>query len=100
MRLGNFRDGKGLSQKRIMDLYAKHTGEISSGIDETKKGSSMSRYENGKRGIDLVFLVWLAQEFHVDLHWLLTGETWEAQDEVVQKVKEWYRQGEQIFQNL
>lgn len=36
--------------------------------------STINRWENAKREISVVYIVWFAQRFDVDLHWLMTGE--------------------------
>lgn len=36
--------------------------------------TTLSRWETGNRKVGYIYLLWLAQQFDVDLHWLLTGE--------------------------
>jgi len=41
----------------------------------------ISRIENGKQPIDIKLLVKISQEFNVDLHWLITGESFKTETE-------------------
>ena len=47
------------------------------GVDRDK----ISRIENGKQAIDLNLLISIGQEFNVDLHWLITGESFKSKAE-------------------
>ena len=46
----------------------------------------ISRIENGKQGIDLNLLINIGQQFNVDLHWLITGESFRSEAEEQLKV--------------
>lgn len=47
------------------------------GVDRDK----ISRIENGKQAVDLNLLINIAQKFNVDLHWLITGESFKSEAE-------------------
>jgi len=41
----------------------------------------ISRIENGKQAVDLNLLINIGQKFNVDLHWLITGESFKSEAE-------------------
>jgi len=41
----------------------------------------ISRIENGKQDVDLNLLINIGQQFNVDLHWLITGESFRSEAE-------------------
>ena len=47
------------------------------GVDRDK----ISRIENGKQAIDLKLLIKISKIFNVDLHWLITGESFKSEAE-------------------
>ena len=46
----------------------------------------ISRIENGKQAVDLNLLINIGQKFNVDLHWLITGESFKSEAEEQLKV--------------
>ena len=52
------------------------------GIERDK----MSRIENGKQDVDINLLINISQQFNVDLHWLITGESFKSEAEEQLKV--------------
>lgn len=49
--------------------------------------TTLSRWETGKRKVSLVYLLWLAQQFGVDLHWLLTGEQLTPKNDLIKEAE-------------
>lgn len=49
--------------------------------------SAISRWENGKRAVSFTYLIWFAQRFDVDLHWLLTGEKSEPVSKILEEAR-------------
>lgn len=90
-RLRSIRKKQNKTQAAIVDNYS-NCQSIST--------STLSRWEQGRRAQDIVFLAWFSQKYDVDLNWLITGEIQSLQDETVQKIKEWYKQGEDFFHKL
>lgn len=62
-RLRNLRIAKGLSQSQLAALIG------------YKRGGSVSNIENDKTPPDINALVKIAENFNIDLHWLITGES-------------------------
>ena len=52
------------------------------GIERDK----ISRIENGKQDVDINILINISQQFNVDLHWLITGESFKSEAEEQLKV--------------
>lgn len=76
-RLEKVRTEHGIkSQMQAIDKYNKYTTEA---IEHT----SVNRWERGDRRVDLIYLIWFAEEFNVDLHWLITGE---RKNQIVKKL--------------
>ena len=46
-----------------------------------KVRDKISRIENGKQAVDLNLLINISQKFNVDLHWLITGESFKSEAE-------------------
>lgn len=59
--------------------------------------SSLSRWENGERAVNIMYLVWLAEKYSVNLHWLLTGE---EKDETVQELQKMLARAAELSQKL
>lgn len=49
--------------------------------------TTLSRWETGKRKVSLVYLLWLAQRYDVDLHWLLTGEHHTPKNDMIKEAE-------------
>lgn len=87
------RKEKGLGQPEIMDRY-----NMKSEFNLDK--SCLSRWESGTRAIDLIFLLWFADEFDVDLHWLLTGERRMSENEIVEELQKAIKTAYELSQKL
>ena len=82
-----------LTQPQIIELYNKDTGF---NISDT----CLSRWESGTRAIDLIFLLWFAEKYNVDLHELLTGEKRVSENEAVEELKNKIQELHDEFQKL
>lgn len=60
----------------------------------------LSKWGKGKNGVDLLFLIWLSEEYHVNLHWLITGEKVTPRDEVAEKLIETLESALEISKKL
>lgn len=92
-RLQRVRIRNKLGQPEIMDRY-----NTKSGFNLDK--SCLSRWESGTRAIDLIFLLWCADEFDVDLHWLLTGEKRMSENETVEELQKAIKTVYELSQKL
>lgn len=91
-RLKDFREKElGLSQKKLAEAY----GECQNITD-----TCLSKWESGKNGVDLLFLIWLSEKFHVNLHWLITGEKDTPRDKVVEELIETLESALEISKKL
>lgn len=79
-RLQKVRKRNELGQQKIIDQYNEESGF---NIDI----SCLSRWETGARAVDLIFLLWFADKFNVDLNWLLTGEKQVPENAAVKELK-------------
>lgn len=49
--------------------------------------TTLSRWETGHRKVSYIYLIWLAQQYKVDLHWLITGEHRTPKNDVMKEVE-------------
>lgn len=62
--------------------------------------TTLSRWETGKRKVNFVYLLWLAQRFDVDLHWLLTGEHPASKSEIVMEANRKAKELQELLKKI
>lgn len=92
-RLLSIRKKYNLDEKEMLKRYYECSGKHYS-------ASAWSRWENGERQIDLLVMLWLVEEFDVDLHVLLTGERRTPRNQLVQQVIDLLESALRLLENL
>ena len=78
-RLEEVREMHGIkSQKQVAEQYNIYTHEMLG-------NDLVSSWERGDHRVDLIYFIWFAEAFNVDLHWLITGE---RKNQIVQELTE------------
>jgi len=62
--------------------------------------STICKWENGTNGVSFVYLLWLSQQFDVDLHWLLTGQRRSPKETIAAEIREKLEEVCKISQKL
>lgn len=82
-RLVEIREKQGLTQKEVAQEFR---------VCQTITDTALSKWESGTNAVSIIYLLWFSQRFDVDLHWLMTGERRNSQNEIkeeaLQKVQE------------
>ena len=82
----NFKIGERLKLLRERHLDGRKLRQVEFAEKLGVVRDKISRIENGKQAVDLNLLINIGQKFNVDLHWLITGESFKSEAEEQLKV--------------
>ena len=77
----NFKIGERLKLLRERHLDGRKLRQVEFAEKLGVVRDKISRIENGKQAVDLNLLINIGQKFNVDLHWLITGESFKSEAE-------------------
>ena len=77
----NFKIGERLKLLRERHLDGRKLRQVEFAEKLGVVRDKISRIENGKQAVDLNLLINISQIFNVDLHWLITGESFKSEAE-------------------
>ena len=77
----NFKIGERLKLLRERHLDGRKLRQVEFAEKLGVLRDKISRIENGKQAVDLNLLINISQKFNVDLHWLITGESFKSEAE-------------------
>jgi len=77
----NFKIGERLKLLRERHLDGRKLRQVEFAEKLGVVRDKISRIENGKQAVDLNLLINISQKFNVDLHWLITGESFKSEAE-------------------
>ena len=77
----NFKIGERLKLLRERHLDGRKLRQVEFAEKLGVLRDKISRIENGKQAVDLNLLINIGQKFNVDLHWLITGESFKSEAE-------------------